>query len=220
MKDDIREFCSTSVVEAMIEEKIAAQPPSSKSVGNVANAEQPPKRRESRTKLFQEMINRIVQLEETGSVLNEELENIKSALDLKSDKQDQDFIDQLRNEIALLAKEIEKLQVGEKEVDAIKQRLDDISEESNNVKISSEYNSKEQGSIIKNVAQVEKQLESLTDTVFTKLGKSYFYNFFALLHSLSATSLSLPSLLSSPLHFPLNECLLDLPLFSSCHHLS
>eukprot|EP00794_Sanderia_malayensis_P003329 gene3329-3816_t len=166
-KKEIKEFCSAATVEAIVDDKLAANPVSSKSS---TCAGQPPKRRESRTKLFQEMINRIVQLEETGEFLNAELGSIRAEVSLKSDKKDEDFVDKLGNEIELLAKEIEKLQVGEKEVHDMKKRLDRLSEECENARVASESIAKDQGTLIKNVNNMEKQLESLSDTVFTKLG--------------------------------------------------
>ena len=59
-KEDIKELCSVSMVEEMIEEKIeklSPQPPASKSLTKTpsATAEQPAKRKESRSKLFQEV---------------------------------------------------------------------------------------------------------------------------------------------------------------------
>ncbi len=114
-------------------------------------------------------------LEEAGIFVNEELERIKAALSAKADSQNEDFMDKITREIQLLSKEIEKLQISESDVNNFKGKLEMFEEESKSLKTSTDYNAKEQGTIMKNVFKIEQNLDALTDTVHLKLGE--WYNF-------------------------------------------
>ena len=166
-KSDLSDFCSLSQVESLIEERLSSQPASTAS-------EQPPRRKESRTKLLQDALSRIMKLEEGSIFLNEEFERMKFALSTKADNEDQEKIAQLETQVAELKQDMIMMQPVARDVNEMKEQIKNMSETADTLKYISDQIAKEQSETTSNISKIGKELETLTDTVHTKMGKSSF----------------------------------------------
>ena len=164
-KQDIGYLCTISTVEALIEERFGSQPVPK------ASEEQPPRRKESRSKMLHEAISRIMKLEEGAIFLNDEFVKLKSLLDSKADKRDEEAISNINAEIKRLNDEVLKQQSIGKDLKSLQASVNKITEESESLRYITDQAVKEHNESYKNISKIERELIELTDTVHTKMGK-------------------------------------------------
>ena len=171
-KQEIEHFFSASTIETTNDEEQKAEEPPSSPVSAKSSEERPqqppPKGKDSRIKILQDVLIRIIKLEEDYKFMKEDLENARQSPSSKTPTSDTEL---MNKQIERLSKEMLTLQTTFSVIDFMQEDLARVCIESDTLKKTTNQVSQEQEEINISINKIEKELKSLTDRFNSRMGK-------------------------------------------------
>ena len=161
-KKELKDFCSSSKIESMIEKRLALEPKPA--------IEAPIKKRESGGKISFELVQRINELEKLTSDLTDELRKLESLLDSKADKAIRDVISDLDGKITQLNDEMMKQQSVSQNINSMQERINQLSNECKKLSSIAEVTTNGYSENRKSINRLENELAELSTTFRKRAG--------------------------------------------------
>lgn len=177
-KEEIEHFFSASSLETTQDEEHHDEEhhdeePTSNPLSAKSSEERPeqtpPKRKESRIKILQDVLIRIMKLEEDYKFMKEDLESGKKSVSSKTPTSD---LDLMNKQIDRLGKEMLTLQTTFSVIDFMQEDLSRVCIQSDSLKKATDQVSQDQEEINISITKIEKEMKSLTDRFNSRMGKT------------------------------------------------